>query len=81
MSFQEYFSINNEIHDSILNFIDHSYENDEELFHSLLLILDEKNVRTNRDDLRNLLSFLSNIYQNHHRGHFLFDRIKKILDH
>ena len=81
MSFQEYFSINNEIHDSILNFIDHSYENDEELFHSLLLILDEKNVRTNRDDLRNLLSFLSNIYQNHHRGHFFFDRIKKILDH
>ena len=81
MFFQEYISNNNEIHDSILDFIDHTSENDKELFHSFLLILDEKKVRTNRDDLRNLLIFLCNISENHHRRHFFFERIIKILDH
>lgn len=74
----EYLETKQKIQESFLDFLDNE-TNIEENFQNLTTLLNDQNIRDNKQELRLFFSFLMVISNNHHRGNYFFSKIERIL--
>lgn len=67
-----------EIHNCVINFID-CEDKDESKYNELVHLLDTKNIKQNKEDLRYFFSLLNKIIDNHHRGSDFYAKIEQII--
>ena len=75
---QNYIEKIKEIQSNVLEFLEKNDDNDDD-FQNLIKLLDEKKIRENRYDLKDLLYIISMISNNHCRTLKLFTKIERIL--
>ena len=78
MTVQDYLSKMGKIQTSILAFID-DYDSSATDFMNLIQIFNNQKILNNQHELKSLLHILSNIADNHHRGHNFIEKIQQII--
>lgn len=75
---EKYFKEKKELHESLLEFIDNSDDND--AFYCLQKIIEKQRILIKKDELKHFLKLILNISNNHHRKPDFFLKIKQILN-
>ena len=80
MEIQKYFELNKESQYALLNFIEEEMATDAK-FQELIIFIEEKKIKENKEILKDFLQLISSISINHHRNCDFFAKFSKILIH